>query len=38
MAVSSNKGTIHIFSLGSIIKILKENEKLKKIIKIKLMK
>ena len=30
MAVSSNKGTIHIFSLGSIIKILKENEKTKK--------
>ena len=30
MAVSSNKGTIHIFSLGSIIKILQENEKTKK--------
>ena len=29
MAVSSNKGTIHIFSLGSTIKKLKEKEKMR---------
>lgn len=35
MAVSSSRGTIHIFSMGSTIKKLKEHEKKKELIKAK---